>query len=176
MPRFQKYLLNGHTYLTDAKVKPIKGDLAYCTDAFDNSFIVRVLGNDGMYISYKLDDDKVRHCLSGLKIVTSSDSRLGLPATQEEMLPYVPLVELTIKLWAAKEKREFDVTCEYDALDDTIVLHTNNCILTSCEISISKINRNFLLKNIKVENGRKQTQSSGEYDRLLMLLLAIFKL
>ena len=108
--------------------------------------------------------------------MASTDKSLGLPAIQEEMLPYVEFVELTIKLWAAKEDREFYVTCEYDALDDIIVLHADNHIGISWEMLIFKARGKFMLTNIKIENEKKKKVSTTEYDRLLMLLGEIFNL
>ena len=156
MPKIEKISLNGYLYLTDAKAEPVKEDLVYCTDVFNNPFIVRVLGNNGMYISYKLHDNRVKYTLDAKKIVASSDIRLGLPAIKEEMLPYVPLVELAQKMWAAQKQREFDIVCTYDILGDFITIHADDYKSISFSMIITKAKEKFMLTQINIENGKKK--------------------
>lgn len=176
MPKYQKVYLNGNKYLISTKIEPVIGDLICCAD-IDGTFIVKIVEKYPTCVGY-LVNNKIRykHISRVKEIVASSDKSLGLPAIQEEMLPYVEFVELTVKLWAAKEDREFYVTCEYDALDDFIVLHGNNHIGTLWEMLIFKAREKFMLTNIKIENGEKKKVSTTEYDRLLMLLGEIFNL
>ena len=177
MPKYKTVYFNGSGYVVSTTIEPIIGDYAICRSMFDDNPIVKVIANDGVYISYLVNNEVVQHPLSCTsKIMASTDKSLGLPAIQEEMLPYVEFVELTIKLWAAKEDREFYVTCEYDALDDIITLYANNHIGTSWEMLIFKARGKFMLTNIKIVNGKKKKVSTTEYDRLLMLLGEIFNL
>lgn len=167
--------LEGYRYLVSTTIDPIVGDYAICRFLIVKNSIVKVIANDGCYISY-LENNEVRQhpisCTS--KIMASSNKSLGLPSIQEEMLPYVSFVEEVHKTWAS-QKREFDVICIYDALADCITIHANDSDKL-WEILISKARGKYMLTNIRIENGNRKVTSTTEYERLLLLLGAIFNL
>ena len=94
--------------------------------------------------------------------------------TKKEMLPYVSFVEEVHKTWSSQQK-EFDVICTYDALADCITIHANDSDKL-WEILISKARGKYMLTNIRIENGTRKVISTTEYERLLLLLGAIFNL
>jgi hypothetical protein len=177
MPKIQQRYdivpLEGYRYLVSTTIEPIVGDYAICRSLIDKNSIVKVIASDGCYISY-LENNEVRQhpisCTS--KIMASSDKSLGLPSIQEEMLPYVSFVEEVHKTWSSQQK-EFDVVIIHDALADCIIIHADDSDKL-WEILISKARGKYMLTNIRIENGKRKVTSTTEYERLLLLLGAIF--